>query len=77
MAAGDRAERVEVGFAGGQVVAIKLTAAQLKELRSALAKADGWHDVESEDGAVSLDLSQIVFVRTARPDQRIGFVTGD
>jgi hypothetical protein len=67
------AERVSIGFAGGQVVEVKLTAAKLKELRKALDSADGWADLETEDGTVSLDLRQVVFMRSAATPASIGF----
>ena len=66
-------EIAEVGFSGGQVIAIRLEPSKLKELRKALEKADGWTDVETPTGIVSLDLSQIVFVRTDAPSQTVGF----
>jgi hypothetical protein len=67
------AERVSIGFAGGQVVEVRITDAKLKDLRKALEKADGWMDLEAEEGTVSLDLRQVVFVRSAVTPQRIGF----
>lgn len=66
-------ERVTIGFAGGQLVEVRLTEAKLKELRKALDKAEGWSDIETEDGTVSLDLGQVVFLRGAAPSQGIGF----
>jgi hypothetical protein len=69
MAAG----RVEIGFAGGQVVAVRMTEDKVKDLRKALDKADGWSDVETEDGDIALDLRQVVFVRGAPGEHRIGF----
>jgi hypothetical protein len=72
MAAG----RIEIGFAGGQVVAVKLDEAKFKELRKSLDKADGWADVETEDGTIALDLRQVVFVRGAPGEHRIGFTSG-
>jgi hypothetical protein len=69
MAAG----RVEIGFAGGQVVAVRMNEDKVKELRKALDKADGWADVETEDGDIALDLRQVVFVRGAPGEHRIGF----
>jgi hypothetical protein len=69
----DKPERVEIGFSGGQVMSARLTAAQLKDLRVAVERADGWHDVETDDGSVTLDLGQVVFVRTTRPLSGIGF----
>jgi hypothetical protein len=69
MAAG----RVEIGFSGGQVVAVRLTDDKATDLRKALDKADGWFDLETEDGEVALDLREIVFVRGAPGEHRIGF----
>ena len=69
MAAG----RVEIGFAGGQVVAVRMNEEKVKDLRKALDKADGWADVETEDGDIALDLRQVVFVRGAPGEHRIGF----
>jgi hypothetical protein len=69
MAAG----RIEIGFAGGQVVAVRLGEDRYQELRNALDKADGWKDVETEDGTISVDLRQVVFVRGAPGEHRIGF----
>jgi hypothetical protein len=69
MAAG----RVEIGFSGGQVVAVRMSDEKVKDLRKALDKADGWSDIETEDGAVALDLREVVFVRGAPGEHRIGF----
>jgi hypothetical protein len=69
MAAG----RVEIGFSGGQVLALRMEESKLAELRKSLDKTDGWVDVETEDGAVALDLRQVVFVRGAPGEHRIGF----
>jgi hypothetical protein len=65
--------RVEIGFAGGQVVAVRMNEDKVKDLRKALDKADGWSDVETEDGDIALDLRQVVFVRGAPGEHRIGF----
>jgi hypothetical protein len=69
MAAG----RVEIGFSGGQVVAVRLTDDKATDLRKALDKVDGWFDLETEDGEVALDLREVVFVRGAPGEHRIGF----
>jgi hypothetical protein len=67
------AERVSIGFAGGQVVEVRLDDARLKDLRKSLDKADGWADLDTEEGLVSVDLRQVVFIRSAATPQRIGF----
>ena len=65
--------RVEIGFSGGQVVAVRVSDEKLRDLRKALEGADGWSDLETEDGTVALDLREVVFVRGAPGEHRIGF----
>jgi hypothetical protein len=67
------AERVSIGFSGGQVVEVRIDDAKLKDLRKALEKADGWLDLDAEEGMVSIDLKQVVFIRSATTPQKIGF----
>ena len=67
------AERVSIGFSGGQVVEVRIDDGKLKDLRNALEKADGWLDLDAEEGMVSIDLRQVVFIRSATTPQRIGF----
>jgi hypothetical protein len=67
------AEKAAIGFAGGQVVEVKLAAAKLKDLRKALDGDGGWFDIETEDGNVSVDLGQIQFIRSAAAPHGIGF----
>ena len=67
------ASRVSIGFAGGQVVEVRIGEDKLKELRKELEKADGWTDLETEDGVVSIDVRQVVFIRGAAAAASIGF----
>lgn len=67
------AERVSIGFSGGGMVEVRIDEAKLKDLRKALDKADGWFDLEAEEGFVAIDLRQVVFIRSATTPQRIGF----
>ncbi|MGE5857543.1 MAG: hypothetical protein ACM31K_03560 [Solirubrobacterales bacterium] len=67
------AERVSIGFSGGQVIELRIDDAKLKELRKALDNAQGWLDIDAEEGMVSIDLGQVVFIRSATTPQRIGF----
>lgn len=64
--------RVTIGFQGGQVLALRLADDQLKALNGALGK-DGWHEIESEDGPVRVDLGQIVYLSAEGDDLRVGF----
>jgi hypothetical protein len=67
------AELVEIGFSGGQVIAVRLDASKLKDLRGALDADQGWTELETPNGVVALDLSQVQFVRTDAPNQTVGF----
>ena len=75
MAEKSKADRVEIGFDGGQVLAARLNQKQLEELRKALDKGEGWHDISTEDGDLAVDLGEVIFVRVAAPEHRIGFAT--
>jgi hypothetical protein len=73
-------KRVVIGFGGGQVAAVRLTEEKLDELRKQLTstaklsgEAAGWYDLDSEDGAMALDLRQVVFVKVEGTTQAIGF----
>jgi hypothetical protein len=66
--------RVAIGFQGGQVLALRVSDEQLTALNKALvAEAAGWHDLESDEGPVRLDLSQVVYVRSESDELRVGF----
>ena len=67
------AERVSIGFSGGGVVEVRIDDSKLRELRKALDDANGWYDIDAEEGLVAVDLRQVVFIRSATTPQRIGF----
>jgi hypothetical protein len=67
------AERVSIGFTGGGMVEVRIDDGKLKDLRKALDKAEGWYDIDAEEGSVAIDLSQVVFIRSATTPGRIGF----
>jgi hypothetical protein len=66
------AQKVEIGFEGGQVVAVRLADRALKDLRKQVEKG-GWHDVETEDGELSVYLGKVAFLRVDSGDGRVGF----
>jgi hypothetical protein len=66
------AQRVEIGFEGGQVVSVRLTDEELKDLRKAVEKG-GWHDVHTEDGVLALYLGKVAFLRIDSGEGRVGF----
>ena len=69
------ARRAAIGFQGGQVLSLRITEDKLGELRKALADGSngGWREVEATDGAVVLDLAQVVYLRVESDEHRVGF----
>jgi hypothetical protein len=64
--------RITVGFQGGQALALRVSDEQLKTLNSALM-GGGWHDIESEDGPVRVNLDQVVYVSADKDESHVGF----
>ena len=64
--------RISVGFQGGQVLALRVGEDTQKELNKALGTT-GWHELESEEGPVRLDLAQVLYVRSESDELRVGF----
>jgi hypothetical protein len=70
MAAGK--QQISIGFHGGQVLSLRVVDKQLDALHKALGNA-AWHELETEEGPVRLDLGQIVYVRSESSDLHVGF----
>ena len=66
------AQRVEIGFEGGQVVSVRLGDDALKDLRKQLEKG-GWYDVKTEEGVLSVYLGKVAFLRIDAGEHRVGF----
>lgn len=66
------AQKVEIGFEGGQVVAVRLAEDELKDLRKQVEKG-GWHDIKTEDGVLSVYVGKVAFLRVDSGEQRVGF----
>ncbi len=70
----DPTRRAAIGFQGGQVLSLRLSESQLTELRQALRDGrDRWNEVEAADGAVLVDLGQVVYLRVESDEHRVGF----
>jgi urease accessory protein UreE len=66
--------RTAVGFHGGQVLSLRLTDEVLTALSDTLKEGkERWVEVEAADGAVLVDVGQVVYLRVESDDQRIGF----
>jgi hypothetical protein len=70
----DPNRKAAVGFAGGQVLSLRLSESQLTELRGVLREGrERWHEVEAADGAVLVDVGQVVYLRVESDEHRVGF----
>jgi hypothetical protein len=74
MAAND-VKRVDVGFHGGQVLAVRVKIEDYDGLRKALGddSAERWYELRTADSDIAIDLSQVVYVRIDTEEQRVGF----
>jgi len=68
----DTLRRIEAGFDGGQVLALRITDEELESLRGALQRG-GWHRLQTDDAEVELFLDKLVFIKTAGDEQKVGF----
>ena len=68
------ARRTAVGFQGGQVLSLRMPEDVLVKLRETLKEGkDRWVEVEASDGAVLVDVGQVVYLRVESDEHRIGF----
>jgi hypothetical protein len=66
--------RGAIGFQGGQVLSLKMADTELEKLRNVLREGrERWHEVEAVDGAVLVDLGQVVYLRVDSDEHRVGF----
>ena len=68
-------KRVDVGFAGGQVLSLRMARDAYDQLVSALdgGGRDRWHKLRTEDSEVLIDLPQVVYVRLDTEEHKVGF----
>jgi hypothetical protein len=70
----DPTRKAAIGFAGGQVLALRLSESQLNDLRAVLKEGrERWSEVEAADGAVLVDVGQVVYLRVESDEHRVGF----
>lgn len=67
--------RTDIGFQGGQVLALRIADSGYEQLVSALrAAGDGrWHRLESDEEWIEIDLAEVVYVRRETEGQKVGF----
>ena len=69
----DQRARVDIGFQGGQVLALRIDKAVFDQLRKAVEGDTRFYDVDAGESTVTLDLSQVVYLRVETEDHRVGF----
>ncbi|WP_028057262.1 hypothetical protein [Candidatus Solirubrobacter pratensis] len=74
MSPANAARRAAIGFQGGQVLSLRLSEEQLTSLRQTLREGhERWQEVEAADGAVLIDIGQVVYLRVESDEHRVGF----
>ena len=68
-------KRVDVGFQGGQVLAVRVKVEDYEGMRKSLSNdsANRWYELKTADSDIAIDLSQVVYVRIDTEEQRVGF----
>jgi hypothetical protein len=71
----EQTSRIDIGFQGGQVLPARVAQATYDELSGALTdeRSQRWFELETVDSKISIDLSQVVYVRIDTEAQRVGF----
>jgi hypothetical protein len=71
----EQTSRIDIGFQGGQVLPARVSQATYDELSGALTdeRSQRWFELETVDSKISIDLSQVVYVRIDTEAQRVGF----
>ena len=71
----EQSSRIDIGFQGGQVLPARVTQSTYDALSSALTneQSQRWFELETVDSKISIDLSQVVYVRIDTEAQRVGF----
>lgn len=65
-------QHVTLGLQLTAPLPVKIEQADLDKLMEALPAA-GWHDLTTDDGVIRLNLAHVIYVKTDKDEQRIGF----
>jgi hypothetical protein len=70
----DKPRRVALGFHAGGALSLRLSNEKLQELQQLLTAGEsGFREIQAEDGAVLVNLAQVIYLRVESNEQRIGF----
>lgn len=73
MTSDEKAQKISIGFNGGQSIAARVKPDALSKLRSALEAGEAWFELTAEDSTVLLDLKKVDFLLVDSDEHRIGF----
>jgi hypothetical protein len=65
-------QRISIGFQASPPIALRVSQGALDELLGKLG-GEGWYDLRGEDGDLRLSLQHVLWVRTEKDEQRVGF----
>jgi isopenicillin N synthase-like dioxygenase len=65
-------QRISLGFHAAPPIDMRVKPPAFDALKQALPKGE-WHDIETEDGTVTVNLSQVIYLRTDATEHRVGF----
>lgn len=66
--------RIEIGFAGGPILAANVTPAGADALERAIAAgSQGTQVLDTDDGRIAVALSRVVYLKRLARDARVGF----
>jgi hypothetical protein len=68
-------KRIDLGFEGGQILSARVDKDAYETLHKALAKgdADRWHQLDTADADIAIDLSKVVYLRVDTEERGVGF----
>ncbi|MGZ4276853.1 MAG: hypothetical protein ACXVFK_09080 [Solirubrobacteraceae bacterium] len=70
------AQRISIGFEASPPLSLRVSDEELARLNAALGN-EGWHELNSEDGTVRMNLAHVLWLRTERDEHRVGFGLSD
>jgi hypothetical protein len=73
MSSDDKAQKISIGFHGGQSLVARVKPGKLTQFREVLGKDSGWYELEAEDGVIVLDLARIDYMLVDSDEHRVGF----
>jgi hypothetical protein len=71
----EESRRIDIGFQGGQILPARVKQDAYDALSTALndERSQRWYELETVDSKLSIDLSQVVYVRVDTEAQHVGF----